>query len=143
GVVQLSSRKLNQARFPRAVKEIKVDRKAKKLHFLQSTGWTAAEGTPVVTAVIHLANGKTHEVVFLYGDHLNDWVARDPQPRDRDSSVIAWTGRSPATGAQTPLYLFKTQWVNPDPDQPITTIDYVGANADPAPFLIAITAETP
>ncbi|HEV8544093.1 MAG TPA: hypothetical protein VGR78_17010 [Verrucomicrobiae bacterium] len=143
GVIQLSSRKLNYPRFPQSVKNITVDRKAKKLHFLHSTGWSAPDGTPVATAVIHLANGKTHEFTFLYGDQLVDWVALGPPPRDHDNSVVAWTGHSQATGGQTTLHLFKTQWINPEPDQTIASVDYLSANLDPAPFLIAITAENP
>jgi len=143
GLVQFSSRKLNYPRFPLGIKNVKVDRKAKKLHFLHSTGWSAPDGTPVATAVIHMANGKTHEFTFLYGDHLLDWVAWEPQPKDRDNSVVAWTGKSQATGGQTTLHLFKTQWINPEPDQTIASVDYLSANLDPAPFLIAITAENP
>jgi hypothetical protein len=54
---------------------------------------------------------------------------------------VAWSGNSPATGGGTTLNLFKTQWVNPDPTQTITRIDFIAANNDPAPFLIAISAE--
>jgi hypothetical protein len=39
------------------------------------------------------------------------------------------------------IRLFKTSWVNPFPDEEITSIDYVSAMSDAAPFLIAITAE--
>jgi hypothetical protein len=141
GLIQFSSQKLYSPKFPLAAKDIKVDRKAKKLHFLQATGWSAADGTPVATAVIHFANGKTQELTFNYGEQLVDWVAWEPQLKDHDNSTIAWTGKSAATGGQMTLHLFKTQWVNPDPTQTVTTIDYLAANNDPAPFLIAITAE--
>jgi len=141
GVVQFSSQKLASPRFVLAAKDIKADCKAKKLHFLQATGWSAPDGTPVATALIHLSNGKTHEFTFNYGEQLLDWVAWEPQPKDRDNTIVAWTGKSPATGGQMTLHLFKTQWINPDPDATVTTIDYLAANNDPAPFLIAITAE--
>jgi len=101
----------------------------------------APANTPVATALIHLSNGKTHEFTFNYGEQLLDWVAWEPQPKDRDNTIVAWTGKSPATGGQMTLHLFKTQWINPDPDATVTTIDYLAANNDPAPFLIAITAE--
>ncbi len=142
GIIQLGSRKLTHPKFPLAAKDIKVDQKAAKVHFLHSTGWSAPDGTPVATYVMHLANGHSHEFTILYGDHVTDWVAWQPQPKDRDNSVVAWAGTSPTTGGQTTLHLFKTQWVNPEPDQPITKIDYIASNLDPAPFLVAITAET-
>ncbi len=141
GVVQLSSQKLNSPRFPLAAQDIKVERKARKLHFLHATGWSAPDGTPVVTAFIHMASGKTHEFTFNYGDHLVDWVAWEPQLKDRETSVVAWTGKSAATGGQTTLHLFKSQWINPEPGQAIASVDYVASNLDPAPFLLAVTAE--
>jgi hypothetical protein len=138
GLIQLSSRKLNHPRFPLAARDIKVDQKAARIHFLHSTGWSAPDGTPVASYVVHLANGKTHEFTVNYGDHVVDWVAWQPNPKD---STVAWSGTSPLTGGQTTLNVFKTSWTNPEPDQPITKIDYLAANNDPAPFLIAITAE--
>ena len=143
GLIQLGSRKLTHPKFPLQAKDIKVGQKAARLQFLHGTGWSAAEGTPVGTYVIHLANGHTHEFTVLYGDHVLDWVAWQPNPKDRDNSAVAWSGTSPATGGQATLYLFKTQWINPEPDQPITSIDFLASNLDPAPFLIAITAEAP
>jgi hypothetical protein len=116
-----------------------VDQKATKLHFLHSTGWSAADGTPVCNYVVHYANGKTETFTTRYGDHVIDWV-NQASPQNLDS-VVAWSGRSPANNSQAMLQVFKTQWTNPQPDQVITSIDFVGANQDPAPFLIAITAE--
>lgn len=142
GLIQLGSRKLNHPRFPLAARDIKVDQKAARLHFLHSTGWSAPDGTPVATYVMHMANGKTHEFTVNYGDHVADSVAWQPSPRE-GNSIVAWTGTSPATGGQTTLNIFKTQWTNPEPDQAITRIDYIANNNDPAPFLIAITAEAP
>lgn len=141
GLIQLGSRKLAHPKFPNSAKDIKVDQKAARVHFLHSTGWSAPDGTPVATYIMHLANGHTHEFTILYGEHVVDWVAWQPRPKDRDNSVVAWAGTSPATGGQTTLNLFKTQWINPEPDQTITSIDYVASNLDPAPFLVAITAE--
>lgn len=141
GLIQLGSKKLNHPRFPLSAKDIKVNQKAARLHFLHSTGWSAPDGTPVATFVVHLANGHTHEFTVLYGEHITDWVAWQPRPKDEENSSIAWTGTSPLTGGQTTLHLFKTQWINPEPDQSITSIDYVASNLDPAPFLVAITAE--
>ena len=143
GVIQLGSRKLTHPKFPLSAKDIKVGQKATRLHFLHSTGWSAPDGTPVASYVMHLANGHTHEFAVLYGDHVIDWVAWQPNPKDHDNSVVAWSGTSPATGGQATLHLFKTQWINPEPDQPVTSIDFVAGNNDPAPFLIAITAEAP
>jgi hypothetical protein len=140
GLIQLGSPKLNHPRFPKSARNIEVNQKATRLQFLHATGWSASEGTPVATYVIHYADGKSHEFTINYGDHVIDWVAWQPNLREPDS-VVAWSGNSPATGGGTTLNLFKTQWVNPDPTQTITRIDFIAANNDPAPFLIAISAE--
>jgi hypothetical protein len=142
GIVQLSSKKLNLPRYPLSVKNIKVDQKATRLHFLHSTGWSASDGTPVATYVMHMANGKSQQFTVLYGTHVADWVAQ-ADPKDSKNSMVAWSGKSPANDTQTVIRVYKTQWINPDPDQVITSIDFLSANLDPAPFLIAITAENP
>ena len=141
GLIQLSSPKLQAPRFPRSVTNIKVDQKATKLHFLHSTGWSAQDGTPICDYVINYANGKSATFTVKYGDHLIDWVNQNT-PHD-SSSMVAWSGRSPANNSQTQLQVFKTQWNNPNPEETITAIDFISANSDPAPFLIAITAEQP
>ena len=141
GLIQISSPKLNHPRFTTGIRNVRVDQKARALHFLHGTGWSASDGTTIAEVTVRLANGEKHQFNILYGDHVYDWVASDVQPKDSSRSQIVWQGRSPATGNSTLLHVYKTQWVNPTPEQTITTIDYVGANNDPAPFLIAITAE--
>jgi type II secretory pathway pseudopilin PulG len=139
GLIQLRSKQMNAPRYPLNVNNIKVDQKAGKLHFLHSTGWSAPDGTPVCNYVVHYANGKTETFTVKYGDHVIDWV-NQAAPQDT-ASIVAWSGRSPVNNSQTQLQIYKTVWTNPQPDQTITSIDFVAANQDPAPFLIAITAE--
>jgi hypothetical protein len=55
--------------------------------------------------------------------------------------VIAWVGGNIATEFRRPMGLFRTSWENPLPDVTITSIDYVSAMGQAAPFLVAITAE--
>jgi len=143
GLIQLSSRTLSHPRFASSVKNIKVDQKAKRLHFLMGTGWSAPEGSPVASFIIHMANGQQQQFNLLYGTHITDWVSQDMDPRDTKTSMLAWSGRSPATDSQSLLHIFKTQWTNPSPEENITSVDFLGSNGDPAPFLIAITAERP
>jgi len=143
GVIQLSSRTLAHPRFAPNVRNIKIDQKAKRIHFLMGTGWSAQEGAPVATFVIRQGNGQQHQFNLLYGTHITDWVSQDMDPRDSKTSMLAWSGRSPATDGQSLLHIHKVQWINPSPDEPVASIDFLGSNADPAPFLIAITVEKP
>jgi hypothetical protein len=140
GLIQLRSKQLTAGRFPLSASNIKVGQKATKLHFLHSTGWSGPDGSPVCNYVVHYENGKTETFAVKYGDHVIDWV-NQATPLDTAASMVAWSGRSPANNSQLQLQIFKTQWTNPQPDQPIASIDFVSANLDPAPFLIAITAE--
>lgn len=141
GVIQLASRKMTTPRYPKAVRGIKVGRKTPQVHFLQSTGWSAGEGTPIASFVFNYANGEKRQFTVLYGVHVLDWVVPG-QPVDKKNSVLAWAGKSPVTEQQgTELRIYKTVWKNPLPDETIETIDYISSMNDPAPFLIAITTE--
>ncbi len=141
GLIQLSSKKMTNPRYPGSVQGIKIGRKTPRLHFLHGAGWTAPEGTPVASFVVHFENGETNQINLLYGIHVIDWVVTDSEPKDKKTSVLAWTGSSPATEGQMALRLYKTEWINPNPNQLVKSLDYQSADGDPAPFLIAITAE--
>ena len=139
GRVQLGSKKLTQARYMHTAKNIKIDQKAARLHFLNGTGWSAATGSPVCNYVIRYASGKSETFTLRYGANLIDW-AKPGEIQDPQASTLAWSGPSPVN--QIELRLYKTQWTNPNPDETIASIDFISANNDPAPMLIAITAES-
>jgi len=44
-------------------------------------------------------------------------------------------------GTTVGVRLFKTTWTTPPPDVLVESIDFASSMADPAPFLIAITAQ--
>jgi len=84
--------------------------------------------------------GEPKEFTIRYGEHTADWT-KEVDPTDTEASMVAWSGPSPVSDKIT-LRVYKTQWTNPDPEKTIASIDFISANSDPAPFLIAITAET-
>src|SRR5205085_1448773 len=75
GLIQLSSRTLGHPRFAPFVKNIKVEQKASRIHFLMGTGWSTSEGSLVASFVMHYANGEQQQFNVLYGIHVLDWVS--------------------------------------------------------------------
>jgi len=57
-------------------------------------------------------------------------------------AVVAWQGATPAATAEgQSLRLWKRTYPNPRPDVAIVALDFISAEAYPAPFVIAITVE--
>ncbi|HEX4645785.1 MAG TPA: serine/threonine-protein kinase [Verrucomicrobiae bacterium] len=142
GVVQLANPRW-PGRFPTNISGIKINQRCRRLQFLHSTSWTAAEGAEVARFIIHFKGGRTAELPLRYGEHVRDWWEWPDEPELRATdSVVAWRGTNPLAVASKVMSvrLFKTTWDNPEPDASIETVDFVSGQAT-APFLLAITAE--
>jgi len=101
-------------------------------------------GTMVASLVLHYTDGAEARLQIREGVHCLDWWAW-PKGRSKVSdpnTLVAWTGRNPAATHQgAKLRLFKTAFVNPQPDKEIQSVDYVSGMAVSAPFMIAMTLE--
>jgi hypothetical protein len=77
----------------------------------------------------------------VVGESVADWFA--PPNEDKRSFTVAWTGQNAESRRQgQSIRLFKTTWQNPEPAQPIRSLDFVWNPPGPAaPFLVALTAE--
>ncbi len=142
GVVQVSGKAAVGRKFPTQVKAIPVRQKCKRLHFLHAVGLatTADEGVQVGSYFIHYTNNPARvEIPVVYGRELRDWHILAQEPAGAKDLVVAWSADRP--GGKGPIRLFKSTWVNLAPDAEIESIDFVSAMANPAPFLVAITAE--
>jgi len=123
---------------PEAVCGIPVNRIGKRIHFLHACGFSAPRGTRVGEYVIHYANGEQRNVPILYGVHIIDWWLSDIV----SDAKVAWIGSHASArlqGLQTRL--IKQTWENELADVEITSIDFVSALENPAPFLVAITVD--
>ncbi|HEX4646733.1 MAG TPA: hypothetical protein VH598_14100 [Verrucomicrobiae bacterium] len=144
GIVQLASKSPSSKKFPEQVIGIKVNQKCRKLNFLHAAGFGRIEdeGAQIGVYIIHIAtNHMRMEVPIVYGQDVRNWHVLKDEPPAKDL-VVAWNGDNEVSKRQGhSLRLFKTTWVNILPDVPIETIDFVSSLANPAPFLIAITAE--
>jgi hypothetical protein len=141
GIIQLSGQKLKAAggEFPEAVKGIPVGAKCRRLHFLHSVGWSAADGAQVGLYRLHYADGRAQELPIIYGKQVRDWFSNPGSQPLGDGTVVAWSVTPPRDADNKTL--FKTSWDNPLPDVELKSIDAVSSMADPAPFLIAISVE--
>jgi hypothetical protein len=140
GVVQLSGKELRKAggRYPEAVRDIRIVQHARQLHFLHACGWKSSDGTQIGSYIVRYENGHTLEVPIVYGYDVRDWNA------DTDPAAGLKRGRqvwSAVNNARFRVRLFETIWVNPLPEEPIESIDFVSKMAPSAPFLVGLTVE--
>ena len=140
GFIQLSGKvsheKTGQS-FPESVVGIPVGATSKRMHFLQSSSWRGAEGSVIGTYRVHYADGDVATIPIVYGHSVVDWwfTKGDPLPTH---APIAWNGANERTedlGHLIQLYAFS--WVNPRPDEPIATLDFVSLGEESAPVLMA------
>ena len=139
GIVQVSSSEFagRGIKFPVSVTGIRVGRKCQALKFLHASRWTEDNGTPIGAYVIHYANGSEVKLPIIFGVSLRDWrPMHDPTPKI-DGPVLAWKG---ADKAGQEFLLFESEWINPDPDLEVATVDMTSSMTVAAPFLVAITA---
>jgi hypothetical protein len=144
GVIQVTGTQAEFAggAFPEAQNSIKVGRKCARLHFLQGTGWSAEDGTLIGNYVLHYAGGEQATLNIVYGTDARDWWIGSGEPKEAKKAKIAWTGSNPATEASgSSLRLFHRVYDNPKPNLIIETLDFVSAQAESAPFLVALTTE--
>jgi len=127
--------------FPESVNGIKVNRKGKKLHFLQACGWSAEAGAKLGEYVIHYSDGQTKSAPILYQNNVMDWWVR-PEDKPPTEAKEVWRGQNPSTrNAGFETHLINYTWENPLPDVEITTIDFVSDVIAAAPIMLAITVE--
>ncbi len=144
GIVQLGSKSRGAKRFPHSVNGIPIHQKCTRLHFLNAAAWgtLADEGKSVGSYVVHYAaNQMQLEIPLVYGHDLRNWHSFANETPSDDLKV-AWTGTNETSAAMhRSIRLFTTTWVNVAPAVEIKSIDFVSSMREPAPFLIAITAD--
>jgi len=97
-----------------------------------------------VQYVIHFADGKSEEMPLKLklGEHLWDWHFNPRQRRITQHSEVVWEEtNAESRGLGNRVQLFMSTWANHRAGVAVTTLDYISALNDPAPFLLAITLE--
>ena len=78
---------------PESIFEIPVNRKGKKIQFLQACGFASSRGTKIGEYVINYANGRKKEAPNIYEENVIDWWESDIVADAR----VAWIGSHAAS----------------------------------------------
>lgn len=140
--VMLASRTTPEGAYPTAVYEIPVGFATRSLYFLHTCQVppnrnrqlyaTENPGT-IGSYVINYQDGEQAEMRLVYQANIHDWNGQ----RGPAQALGLWTGNT-AGGAL--ISLPAVQWLNPRPDVPVRSIDFISALGDVRPVLLAITA---
>jgi hypothetical protein len=149
GILQLAGLKLQEwgrAEFPEEIKGIKVGRSFAKLHLLHGAGGVYdGEGTAIARLVLHYQDESTHDLAIKVGQHVRDWWGDPKQRLIGNTSELAWSGSNPALqrfgDGKGTLRVYRTTFINPNPELVVTSVDYVSNMANSSPFLIGLTVE--
>ena len=156
GRIALMGRKLADGNrvFPSRARNIAVAQKCARIHLLHGASHLPEDlrGTKVAWLVVHYADGSQRVIDLIAGEHLLDWWgpiyrtggAGEVGVASAPGTELAWAGSNSAIKQRQPessLRLYKSTFDNPEPDREISTIDYVSALTDAAPFLVGLTVE--
>jgi hypothetical protein len=147
GVIQLTgtiSLFMTGTVYPEQVSDIAVNRKGRKIHFLQAAAWGPEDGNNLIGEyTLHYANGEQKVIPITYGDNVADWWVRPKDvPMKLPHASIAWEGSNPKTKGQGfSLRLYKYTVENPLPDVEIAYMDFKSKIVQSAPILVAVTVE--
>ncbi|HYG34598.1 MAG TPA: hypothetical protein VEC99_07440, partial [Clostridia bacterium] len=143
GIVQLAGKELFRSGpggkvYPQQITGIQIGQRCHLLHFLHAAGWNSRDGTRIGSYIVRYADDSEQTIPIIYGEDVRDWNSGADASEKLKSGMIVWRG---VNRADMRVRLFKSTWVNPQPEAEITSIDYVSTMASSAPFLLAITAE--
>lgn len=136
GKAVIALRGATRANYPAEVADIRVDRRARALHFLHTCAWGRPDGIEAATYVIHYEDGAEQQVPVRVGVEIADWYL---DPTLLPYAQVAWKGH--IQDKPGPIGVYAMRWVNPYPEKVISSIDFVSMQEDPVPVLIALSAE--
>ncbi len=145
GLVQLAGQEIadyGADLYPVRLGEIPVERWVQRLHFLHGTVSEVPDGVRIGSYRVFYNTGRECEVPIVFGRNVRPLWQPLSQPGTVDEAVLAWRGQNPTTQArEMELCLYKFTWDNPWPTEEVVEIDFNSAQANAAPFLVAMTAE--
>jgi hypothetical protein len=145
GLIQLSgsiSKEKTKHDYPPAVKDIPVNLRGEKVHFLQCASWHDQPEVKIGEYRLHYATGHTEIIPIIYQVNVFDWWVLPDDSPDVSGAEIAWKGDNERTrDLDYFIQFYKYTWNNPLPGVEITSIDFISDGQESAPFLMAITVE--
>jgi hypothetical protein len=122
--------------YPAEVLGLSLGVQARALHFLHTCAWGRPEAALAATYVIHYADGSEQHVPLRVGVEIADWYVA---PVALPAAQVAWRGY--ITDKPGPIGVYAMRWVNPYPEKTIASLDFLSAQGEPVPVLMALTAE--
>jgi hypothetical protein len=145
GIVQLRSKSPSSAKYPPAIRGVKVNQKCQHLYFLHASafGSVGDEGKQIGAYVVHFVpNQMRLEIPIRYGREVRNWHALIGEPKPARELNPVWKGENGVTKrTNSSIRLFMTTWTNLVPAVEIKSIDFLASTNIPAPFLIGITVD--
>lgn len=140
--VMLASRTSPADAYPQAVYEIPVGLTTPALYFLHTCQVPPGRNRQLYATenpgtigryVIHYEDGQQVEIPLVYQANIHDWNGQ----RGPAQALGLWSG---ATAGGALISLPAVQWVNPRPEAPVRSIDFISVLGDVRPVLLAVTA---
>jgi RNA polymerase sigma factor (sigma-70 family) len=129
---------------PAAVEGIAVGARFDTLHILHSTmfgkGFGVDDGTEIGAYIVRYDDRTELRIPIIYGEDVRDWW-RDSDDAEPSRGKVARSNKNRATGDESEVRLFSSEWRNPHPDKRVATIDFETKDTACAPFLVALTLE--
>jgi serine/threonine protein kinase len=145
GIVQLHGRefqRLNASAYPARMNDLIVGRWVNRIHLFGGALFEMVDEREFARVRVRYVTGERRDIPWIYGRNVRAlWqpAAATPLPGE---AAPAWTGQNPATRERDlELRLYKISWDNPYPEKEILAIEFVSAQANSAPFLIAVTID--
>ncbi len=127
---------------PERIDGIAVGQKCRGLHFLHAAERKTLMGVHIGSYVMHYASGKSEEIRLIFGKDVLNFSTAENEALSASRSQLVWVGSGPSIrNSSHSLRMFKTDWKNPHPDDPVEKIDFISALSDASPFVAAITAD--
>jgi len=122
--------------YPAEILGLALGVQARALHFLHTCAWGWPESALAATYVIHYADGSEQRIPLRVGVEIADWYV---DPVALPQAQVAWRGHS--ADKPGPIGVYAMRWVNPYPEKTMASLDFLSAQGEPVPVLIALTAE--
>ena len=118
---------------------IPVGQKIEGLYFIDSLAYGGGSGQ-VILYQVQYADGSSADIQIIEGKNIRDWANKDSGAftHERDTkTVAAWVGKCRMF---SPITVYMTLWVNPNPDKAVTGVRFVTPTHGPVVGLLGLTA---
>jgi tetratricopeptide (TPR) repeat protein len=109
------------------------------LYFIDGLAYGGGDGQ-VILYQVQYADGSSADIPIIGGKNIRDWANKDSGAftHERETkTVAAWTGKCRMF---SPITLYMTLWVNPQPDKAVTAVRFSTPTRGPVVGLMGLTA---